>query len=187
MDRVMGRGLVWLVLCDTYLEHGGGFVVPVLSAIAALGRTTRNVKSAACTRGRNIETEHVEIMAIFSLSTTRFSAVPSVSGTTICASCAYDLPCLFPAVSYSDVYIAIRYYVTQARAKRHGSITLSLEVFYGKIARDENERKETDDADTKRQIFNGVSLSLSFYREPKSGLLDVTTVCMRVLYLFFRF
>lgn len=68
-NRVLGMDRVGaefrLVLLDTYLEHGGGFVVPVLSAIAVLGRTTRNVKSAACTRGRNIETEHVGTMAIF--------------------------------------------------------------------------------------------------------------------------
>lgn len=71
-----------------------------------------------------------------------FSAAPSVSGTYY--TCAYDLSCLFPAVSYcvSDEYIAIRFYVTQARAKRHGRITLWSWGFYGKITREWKRKKK---------------------------------------------
>lgn len=124
--RVTGRGLVWLVLCDTYLEHGGGFVVPVLSAIAALGRTTRNMKSAACTRGRNFETEHVEIMAIFfaldyqvfggSLGFRYYYTCLVRVRSTLSFSCCFLLGCV-----YRDT--VLRYTSTREEAREYHSFS----------------------------------------------------------------
>jgi len=129
---------VWLVLWDTYLEHGGGFVVPVLSAIEVLGRTTRNMKSAAYTRGRNIKTEHVGTMAIFfALSVSYYYTCVRVRSTF-----SFFVPfCFFSLLSC--MFGRDRFYVTQARAEKHERITLSLEVLQENDAKWKREKKLT--------------------------------------------
>lgn len=129
----------WFIVRDTYLEHGGCFVVPVLSAIAGLWRTTRHVKSAAFSRRRYLKTEHVETMAIFSLSVSRCPSLVSYACPRVRSVYVY--------LSLSLSLLSIEYreppwiYVTQARARKARA---RISLYPLRLLR-ENERRKASD------------------------------------------
>lgn len=179
---------------NTYLEHGGGFVVPVLSAIAVLGRTMRNVKSAACITGWNIKTEHVGTMAIFLFALEYRFSVASLGFVLLYPACVYDLPSLFPFWSSTSLRAGrivlvmrfLRYTSARGEARAHPSFSWDL---IGELARDENEKKRSINRVYREPDFKPASFSSTFppcflprIEKPSPRRYD-----MRVFFLFLTF